>query len=68
MSDSKTARASAVKTVKEKHVETRDEAIKALRLNLESGLHVGDMSRVRELLAAYDALKEETNVEAQIAE
>lgn len=54
MAESKTARASAVRVVKEKHVETQAEAIKALRDNLAAGLFVGDNSRIKHLLEAYD--------------
>jgi hypothetical protein len=56
---SKTARASLGKVVKEVHVETTEEAIKAIRSNREAKLFVGDMSRVDKLLAAYDALRTE---------
>lgn len=55
MADSKTARASAVKVLKEIHVETIDEAIKAIRDNRAASLFIGDMSRVDKLLQAYDA-------------
>jgi hypothetical protein len=51
---SKTARASLGKQIKEVHVETTEEAIKAIRVNREAGLFIGDMSRVDKLLAAYD--------------
>lgn len=51
---SKTARASMGKVVKETHVETTEEAIRALRINREAGLFIGDMSRVDKLLARYD--------------
>ena len=51
---SKTARASMGKATKEVHVETTEEAIKAIRDNRAGGLHIGDMSRVDKLLAAYD--------------
>lgn len=54
---SKTARASMGKTVKEVHVETTEEAIRKIREYRAGGLHIGDMSRVDKLLAAYDALK-----------
>lgn len=68
MSESKTARASAVKVVKEKHVETTEEAIKAIRENLAGGLHIGDMSRVRKLLAAYDEIDQTaTKAESDLA-
>ena len=58
MSESKTARASAVKVSKEVRVETTEEAIHALRVNREAGLHIGDMSRVDKLLAEYDAVRQ----------
>jgi hypothetical protein len=51
---SKTARASMGKQVKEVHIETTEEAIQAIRNNRAAGLHIGDMSRVDKLLAAYD--------------
>ncbi len=51
---SKTARASMGKVKKEIHVETTEEAIKAIRDNRVAGLFIGDMSRVDKLLAAYD--------------
>jgi translation elongation factor EF-4 len=54
---SKTARASMGKQVKEVHVETTEEAIKAIRDNRAAGLHIGDMARVDKLLQAYDELK-----------
>lgn len=54
MAESKTARASAVRVVKKVHVETTEEAIKAIRDNRAAGLFVGDMSRVDKLLQAYD--------------
>ena len=54
---SKTAKASMIKQGKEFHVETTEEAIRAIRVNREAGdLHIGDMSRVDKLLAAYDKL------------
>lgn len=56
MTESKTARASAVKVVKEVHVETTEEAIKAIRDNRAAGLFIGDMSRVDKLLQAYDSV------------
>jgi hypothetical protein len=56
---SKTARASMGKQTKEVHQETPEEAIRQLRLNREAGLHVGDMSRVDALLAAYDIVTEQ---------
>lgn len=55
MADSKTARASQVKTVKEVKVEGTEDAIKAIRDNRAAGLFIGDMSRVDKLLQAYDA-------------
>lgn len=55
MADSKTARASQVRVVKEVHVETTEEAIKAIRDNRAAGLFIGDMSRVDKLLQAHDA-------------
>lgn len=51
---SKTARASMGKQYKEVHVETTEQAIRAIRINREAGLFIGDMSRVDKLLAAYD--------------
>jgi hypothetical protein len=54
MAESKTARASAVRTIKEVHVETTEEAIKAIRDNRAGGLFIGDMSRVDKLLKALD--------------
>src|SRR5579863_1835471 len=51
---SKTARASMGKATKEVHVETTEEAIKAIRDNRAGELHIGDMSRVDKLLQAYD--------------
>jgi hypothetical protein len=62
---SKTARASLGKQVKEVHVETTEEAIKAIRDNRAAGLFVGDMSRVDKLLAAYDKLQAEMKVLAE---
>jgi hypothetical protein len=56
---SKTARASMGKQYKEVHVETTEEAIHAIRMNRAGGLHIGDMSRVDKLLAAYDKLMAE---------
>ena len=53
---SKTARASQVKEVKEKHVETTEEAIKALRLDREAHIWP-NTERIDKLLAAYDTLK-----------
>jgi len=65
---SKTARSSSVVDVKQKHEETTDEAIKAVRDNLAAGLFVGDMSRVRKLLAAYDEIDQiATKAEADLA-
>ena len=53
---SKTAKASMGKQYKEVHVETTEEAIHAIRVNRAGALHIGDMSRVDKLLAAYDKL------------
>ncbi len=53
---SKTARASQVKEVKEKHVETTEEAIKAVRLELDAHIWP-NCERISKLLAAYDTLK-----------
>jgi hypothetical protein len=51
---SKTARASMGRQVKEVHVETTEEAIKAIRDNRVAKLFIGDMSRVDKLLKALD--------------
>ena len=51
---SKTAKASMIKQGKDFHVETTEEAIRAIRVNRAGDLHIGDMSRVDKLLAAYD--------------
>jgi len=51
---SKTARASQVREVKEVRVETPEESIRQLRLNLAAGLYVTP-DRIRVLLGAYDA-------------
>lgn len=64
---SKTARASMGKQVKEVHVETTEEAIKAIRVNREAGLFVGDMSRVDKLLAEYDRVLTELKTMAKAA-
>jgi hypothetical protein len=56
---SKTARASMGRQVKEVHVETTEEAIKAIRDNRAAGLHIGDMSRVDKLLANRDEAVQE---------
>ena len=56
---SKTAKASMGKQYKEVHVETTEQAIRAIRINREAGLFIGDMSRVDKLLAAYDKLMAE---------
>jgi len=56
---SKTARASLGKVSKEVHVETTEEAIRAIRVNREASLFIGDMSRVDKLLAAYDELRKQ---------
>jgi precorrin-6B methylase 2 len=56
MAESKTARASAVRVVKEVHIESVEEAIKAIRVNRAAGLFIGDMSRVDKLLQAYDEM------------
>lgn len=53
---SKTARASQVKEVKEKHAETIDEAIKALRLDREAHIWP-NCERIDKLLLAYDSIK-----------
>ncbi len=55
---SKTARASMGRVVKETHIETTEEAIKAIQDNRIGGLFIGDMSRVDKLLAAYKAVKD----------
>lgn len=57
---SKTARASQVKEVKEVRVETTEEAIRQIRLNLEAKLYITP-DRIAKLLAAYDKLQNETN-------
>jgi hypothetical protein len=59
---SKTARASLGKVVKEVHVETIEEAIKAIRSNREAKLFIGDMSRVDKLLVAYDSVSLEASL------
>ena len=51
---SKTARASMGRSMKEVHVETTEEAIKAIRDNRAGNLFIGDMSRVDKLLEAFD--------------
>jgi hypothetical protein len=61
MAESKTARLSMGKQVKEVHVETTEEAIQAIRNNRAAGLHIGDMSRVDALLKAYDEAMLELN-------
>ena len=53
---SKTAKASMGKQYKEVHVETTEEAIHAIRVNRDGGLHIGDMSRVDKLLEAFDKI------------
>src|SRR5579859_6755352 len=66
--ESKTARASAVRVVKEVHIETPEEAIKAIRDNRAAGLFIGDMSRVDKLLQAYDAaIKQIVTLESSAA-
>lgn len=57
---SKTARASMVReTAKEVKVETTEEAIRQIRLNLEAKLYIIP-ERIAKLLAAYDKLKAES--------
>lgn len=53
---SKTARASQVKEVKEKHVETTEQAIAAIRLDREAHIWP-NCERIDKLLAAFDMLK-----------
>lgn len=53
---SKTAKASMVKTKKEAHVETPEESLRQLRLDLAAGLYIPG-HRIKVLLNAYDALK-----------
>lgn len=55
---SKTARASQVKEVKEKHAETMAEAIKALRIDREAHIWP-NCERIDKLLFAYDIVKGE---------
>lgn len=65
MADSKTARASMVKEVKEKpKEESTEEAIRQLRLNLAAGLWVTP-DRIKALLAAYDKILAEAKVLAE---
>ena len=56
---SKTARASMGRVLKEVHVETAEEAIKAIRDNRAGDLFIGDMSRVDKLLTRYDEAVQE---------
>lgn len=55
---SKTAKASMVREVKEVRVETPEESIRQLRLNLVAGLYVTP-DRIRVLLSAYDQAREQ---------
>lgn len=55
---SKTAKASMVKEVKQTAVETPEEALRQLRLNLDAGLYVTPQ-RIRTLVEAYDQAREQ---------
>lgn len=55
---SKTAKQSMVREVKEVRVETPEESIRQLRLNLAAGLYVTP-DRIKVLLAAYDQVREQ---------
>jgi hypothetical protein len=62
---SKTARASMGKAVKEVHVETVEEAIRAIRLNRDAKGFIGDMSRIDRLLEAFDREREAVKLLAE---
>jgi hypothetical protein len=52
---SKTAKASMVKEVKQARIETPEESLRQLRLDLGAGLYI-PVHRIKVLLGAYDAL------------
>jgi hypothetical protein len=64
---SKTARASMGKVVKEKHVETPEESLRQLRLDLAAGLYV-PAHRIKMLLDLYDTLKSYVDPASQLPE